>query len=139
MQVNESEQKLATENIEVVANVQKEVQEATGRPTVRGLSLSGYERNLLGRNDGNGRFENISSLVGVDTVLDSRSVVSGDIDIHVEQNILGARGPCLNLMARDSSDWMEGAFTFVEVPAEATCSTVSTWPDPWRGADPTQR
>ena len=68
------------ENIEVINNVQEEVQAATGRPNMRSLSLSGYERNLLGRNDGSGRFDNIASLVGVDTVLDSRSVVSGDVD-----------------------------------------------------------
>lgn len=80
MQVQETDEKLALENIEVLTNVQDEIQAATGRPNMRSLSLSGYERNLLGRNDGGGRFENIASLVGIDTVLDSRSVVSGDID-----------------------------------------------------------
>jgi len=68
------------ESIEVLTNVQGEVQAATGRPNMRALSLSGYERNLLGRNDGSGRFDNVASLVGIDTVLDSRSVVSGDVD-----------------------------------------------------------
>jgi len=80
VQVQETDEKLALENIEVITNVQEEVEAATGRPNMRSLSLSGYERNLLGQNDGKGRFENIAALVGVDTVLDSRSVVSGDVD-----------------------------------------------------------
>jgi len=59
-------------------------------------------------------------------------VVEGTIDIHVEQNILGARGPCLTLMARDTKEWMRGQFAFVKVEDDATCASVDAdrFPDP---------
>lgn len=40
------------------------------------------------------------------------------IDVHVEQTILGARGPCLNLMARDTTDWMHGHFLLHPLDAD---------------------
>jgi len=60
------------------------------------------------------------------------TVVEGVIDIHVEQNILGARGPCLTLMARDTKEWMRGQFAFVRVEDDATCDSVKVdrFPDP---------
>ncbi len=59
-------------------------------------------------------------------------VVEGSIDIHVEQNILGARGPCLRLMARDTKEWMRGKFAFVKVEDDATCDSIEEddFPDP---------
>jgi len=80
VQVQEADKRLNVENMAVIENVQKEVAAATGLPSMRTLSLSGYERALLGRNDGNGHFEDIAALVGADIVLDSRSVASGDVD-----------------------------------------------------------
>ena len=61
----------------------------------------------------------------------------GVIDIHVEQNILGAKGPCLNLMARDTKEWMRGQFAFVKVEDDATCDSVkvSRFPDPMSSED----
>jgi hypothetical protein len=64
-------------------------------------------------------------------------VVEGKLDIHVEQNILGARGPCLNLMARDTKEWMHGQFAFVKVEDDATCASVKAerFPDPLEEED----
>lgn len=55
--------------------------------------------------------------------------LTGTVRVHVEQTILGARGPCLNLMAKDSAEWMDGRIAYVKVPDDVTCATNTTWPD----------
>ena len=49
------------------------------------------------------------------------------------------RTPHLNRMARDSAEWMEGRIAYVDAPIDATCDSVSSWPDPWHGEDPQKR
>lgn len=81
--------------------------------------------------------------------------LQASIDVHVSQTILGARGPCLNLMARDTTDWMHGQFRLRTVQGplleqvlgdanlaasgsnlSELCPKVpdSAWPDPWENA-----
>lgn len=48
-------------------------------PDMRGLSLSGYEKNLLFRNDGD-EFVEIGAAAGVDALADGRGIAAGDIE-----------------------------------------------------------
>ncbi len=50
------------------------------RRKLASLSFSGFERSPFFLNDGNGRFRNIAPVIGIDSVLDSRSAASADID-----------------------------------------------------------
>ncbi len=54
----------------------------------------------------------------------------GEIDIFVDQRIQEVQGACLRWMSSDKAEWMHGKFSYVPVPAETTCETLSTWPDP---------
>lgn len=56
-------------------------------------------------------------------------VVSGELTVYVEQKTLGARGPCLTLMAKDSISTMNGKFAFKRVDKDATCDSVTEWPE----------
>jgi hypothetical protein len=55
-------------------------------------------------------------------------ILQGTVRVYVEQRILGAKGPCLNLMARDTNEWMDGRIAYIAVPASATCATNTSWP-----------
>lgn len=60
--------------------------------------------------------------------------IAGDIRIHVIQKTLGARGPCLGLMARDSDEWMDGQILVKKAPVGTTCDSEVEWPvAEWEG------
>jgi hypothetical protein len=56
-------------------------------PDMRGLSLSGYERQRLFRNDGE-RFAEVGREVGLDAVADGRGIVVADFDEDGTQDLL---------------------------------------------------
>ncbi len=55
-------------------------------------------------------------------------VVAGDVQVHVIQDTLGTKGPCLRLMAKDSDETMNGRIQMRAVPSETTCETAKDWP-----------
>jgi peroxiredoxin len=54
----------------------------------QGLSFSGYERDLLSLNLGNGRFLNISGVSGIDSISDGRGSVFADLDNDGDSDVL---------------------------------------------------
>ena len=60
----------------------------------------------------------------------SAGQLEGDIQVVVQQEILGATGPCLKLAASDSVDHMQGQFRYAPVPEGTTCDSLprSAWP-----------
>lgn len=54
----------------------------------------------------------------------------GRAKVAVSQQVLGARGKCLSVVARDSDEVVRGPFAFVPVPAGTSCASLirSGWP-----------
>lgn len=53
----------------------------------------------------------------------------GEVQVTVEQRILGAHGACLRLVAQDSRDGMAGRFAYTPVSPGTTCQDLSgAWP-----------
>jgi len=57
-----------------------------------GFSFSGYERDLLAMNLGNGKFLNVSGVSGVDSISDGRGSVFADLDNDGDQDLVIANG-----------------------------------------------
>ncbi len=54
----------------------------------------------------------------------------GNAKVKVEQQVLGSKGGCLGVVARDTQEVVSGPFAYVNVPAGTTCETLirSGWP-----------
>jgi len=54
----------------------------------------------------------------------------GAAKVHVEQQVLGAKGACLSAMAKDTDEHQSGPFAYVPVPEGTTCETLlgQGWP-----------
>lgn len=70
---------------------------------------------------------------------DSRTVATGAFrsegfhgfaNVRIAQTVLGSRGRCLGLVARDSEEVVSGPFAYVRVAAGATCASLlrNGWP-----------
>jgi len=66
-------------------------------PHMNGKSLSGYQRNKIWVNDGNGRFQEVGEAVGGREIYDSRSVALADLWNNGDQDIIVANqnGPIM--------------------------------------------
>lgn len=120
-----------SENSEVINGVAEEFATAAklGMDNRDQLSLSGYERNPFYRNQG-GSFEDIGPMIGMDTVLDSRSVVSadfdgdGDLDI-VLRNLLNPRLLYFENVAPDQGNWVRVTLQGVDCNRDAVGARVT--------------
>ena len=62
--------------------------------------------------------------------------MAGEIDVLVEQKVLGASGFCLKLVAGDSDEKQTGTFAFRRVPVGVTCRNLADRPWPVRAPAP---
>ncbi len=62
--------------------------------------------------------------------------MTGEIDVLVEQKVLGASGFCLKLVAGDSDEKQTGTFAFRRVPVGVTCRNLADRPWPVRAPAP---
>jgi tetratricopeptide (TPR) repeat protein len=72
----------------------------------QGGSLSGHERKILYRNQGNGRFVDISSVAGLDFPDDGRAFASLDFDLDGDLDLVlvNRNSPQLRLLRNDGSE-----------------------------------
>ena len=104
-----------------------------------GFSFSGYERDLLSMNLGDGRFMNISGVSGVDSISDGRGSVfadfdnDGDLDIFLTtaqgeahflfRNNVGQRNGFLRLELEGTRSGRDAFGTVVRVKTSAGVQT----------------
>jgi hypothetical protein len=57
--------------------------------------------------------------------------LAGAIKVEVEQKILGTRGACLYLMAKDHTQWLHGFVAYEPIDGKRECSEMTdfNWPD----------
>ena len=55
---------------------------------------------------------------------------SGRARVSIKQTVLGAKGLCLRVVAKDTEEQVRGPFAYVPVPADTTCASLSRrgWP-----------
>ena len=60
----------------------------------------------------------------------SDGTLRGNARVTVDQEILGAKGACLSVVARDTHEVVKGPFAYAKVPAGSTCKSLfgSGWP-----------
>jgi enediyne biosynthesis protein E4 len=73
------------------------IEDAANWPPMEDMSLSGYQRKHVWRNDGVGRFEDVAAAVGVNETFDGRAVALADFGNRGELDVVVAnqRGPLL--------------------------------------------